>query len=164
MALTTGEAARSNAASSSTDPASSSTTQAPSVQAVPCDPVGSQSDPVDNGSSRVPRDAEPFEAGEWKVVPVHNGWLRYSKVKKRLDAHCSVHGPTCKADRILKKAPLGFLMAWLACPCESKELHDIEKIVVYSRCRVAIKAPRGTTRVRSAGCITGRIVCRDFAV
>ena len=60
--------------------------------------------------------------GDWKIQRVDGGSLRFNAKLLRLDGHGGRHGPTCKADRTLKKGPVGFLMLWLSFGAESKHV------------------------------------------
>ena len=61
-----------------------------------------------------PKVEGPRECGEWRVLKVPGGWLRYSTLKGRCDAHCGTHLRCgCKLDRSLCKGSLGLSMAWL---------------------------------------------------
>ena len=65
----------------------------------------------------------PTEGGGWKVVEVTGGFIRFNEKLQRADAHCKLHSK-CKADRVMSRGPLGFLMCWLAHDCADKEAHD----------------------------------------
>ena len=61
-------------------------------------------------------------AGDWQYLDVPGGYLAWSKNSRNLDAHCTLHGPSCKTDRTLKAnarnrgqgRPLGRHLLWLA--------------------------------------------------
>ena len=63
----------------------------------------------------------PYQViGDWKIMQVQGGTLRFNKRLQRLDAHCSQTWGTCKADRTLRKGPIGFVMLWLASESATK--------------------------------------------
>ena len=55
--------------------------------------------------------------GEWRVLGVRSGWLRYNPLLCRLEAHCGSDA-ACKMDRALRKGPAGLLCAWLVAGAE----------------------------------------------
>ena len=65
-----------------------------------------------------PRVAPPLAVGDWRVVAVRGGWLRYNATLGRLDAHCAAHAG-CKMDRALRKGLVGLLCAWLAAAADA---------------------------------------------
>ena len=75
---------------------------------------------------KLPDSYAPTESGEWKVVKLEHGWLRYSKVHQRLDCHCGTH-PGCKMDRSLRKGNIGLAVLWLRSLGGDKEDHAINK-------------------------------------
>ena len=74
----------------------------------------------------------PEIVGDWKVLKIKGGALRFNAKLQRLDAHCGQHGPTCKADRTLRKGPIGFLARWLDHTCETKQEHSDMKALISS--------------------------------
>ena len=55
-------------------------------------------------------------AGEWKLLQMPGGWLRWSSVYKRCDAHCRCCAgpPECKMDRSVKSGTVALSVLWLA--------------------------------------------------
>ena len=53
--------------------------------------------------------------GEWRVVETTGGWLRWSEIEGRVDAHCRGHpgGAKCAMNRQLKAGALGLCLLWL---------------------------------------------------
>ena len=79
----------------------------------------------------------PASIGDWVVLAVDGGWLRFNPVLKRLDAHCAdpIHNfdGKCKMDRVLSKGVIGLVMAWLsghAEPFPCKASHQFQKVVL----------------------------------
>ena len=68
----------------------------------------------------------------------------------RLDAHCSAHAK-CKCDRVLKRAPVGLLLLWLATPHASKRAHDKAKYEFSGAPRRADRDARRQAFVDAAG-------------
>ncbi|CAK0794156.1 unnamed protein product, partial [Prorocentrum cordatum] len=54
-------------------------------------------------------------AGDWVRIDVPGGHLMWSRNHSKLDAHCGVHGKSCKCDRTYRSGqrPLGRQLAWL---------------------------------------------------
>ena len=54
--------------------------------------------------------------GEWRVIKVPNGYVRWSAKLARLDAHCRVHTDQkkeCKMDRTLARGGVGLSWLWM---------------------------------------------------
>ena len=64
-------------------------------------------------------------AGQWRVIKVPGGWLRWSAIEKRVDAHCVGHrgGEKCAMNRQVAAGACGLACFW------------------FQRCH-----PQGTTR------------------
>ena len=78
----------------------------------------------------------PRAAGDWQVVQVPGGWLRFSEKASRVDAHCGRHHG-CKMDRALSKCPIGLHLAWLAADADDKAAHDLLKPAMSYDARMA---------------------------
>ena len=63
------------------------------------------------------RGPPPAMGGDWEVIAVPNGWLRWSRKLGRCDAHCRVPDHNidgeCKMDRKVTPGTLGLSMLWM---------------------------------------------------
>ena len=78
----------------------------------------------------VPRTlAPPLPVGDWRVLPVKGGWVRFNQTLKRFDSHCNKldHGQGCKMDRHMKRGVIGLALAWLGCDEVSRQTHEMQK-------------------------------------
>ncbi len=64
--------------------------------------------------------------GDWKIIRVRGGYLKFSESAGRLDAHCGLHDG-CKMDRSLRRGALGLSIAWLQSRAADKKDHDLLK-------------------------------------
>ena len=58
------------------------------------------------------------------------GYIVWDADKQSFGAHCSLtacHGKLCRANKIAKRLPLGYLVAWLMLPHEDTEISDRPK-------------------------------------
>ena len=96
---------------------------APPAPAPPGEVEPPPAPPPGAGGRKRRRDGEPgvpwrsWVIGDW-------GTIVYDEAAASLNAHCSVpaHGPLCRANKIVARLPLGYLVAWLQYP----HLHERE--------------------------------------
>ena len=67
--------------------------------------------------------------GDWRAFKWGKGWVRWSPVFDKCDAHCRAHPqkPECKLDRALKRGSLALTSLWLKADCTTYEDHLVEK-------------------------------------
>ena len=84
-------------------------------QPPPAAPPHDEDDDVDDDDSDKPATGGP---GEWLACRVEGGWIRFSRIKGKADAHCNCKGhdqkPKCKLDKTIVPGGLGLSLLWLA--------------------------------------------------
>ena len=89
--------------------------QAPHPQVPPQAPPHDEDDDVDDDDSDKPATGGP---GEWLACREEGGWIRFSRIKGKADAHCNCKGhdqkPKCKLDKTIVPGGLGLSLLWFA--------------------------------------------------
>jgi hypothetical protein len=71
---------------------------------------------ADEPATKKKKIAKPTIAEKWDKFKVGTGgsFLCHDERTNSMGAHCVKHGPLCRANKILLKAPMGYLLQWLA--------------------------------------------------
>ena len=94
----------------------------------PAPPVPAAPRPDDEMVAAIPRGRDGAPWRHWKVGGY--GFIVWDAEKQSFGAHCSktdCHGKLCRANKVAKRLPLGFLVAWLMLPHLDAEISDQPK-------------------------------------
>ena len=94
----------------------------------PAPPVPAAPRPDDEMVAAIPRGRDGAPWRHWKVGGY--GFIVWDAEKQSFGAHCSktpCHGKLCRANKVAKRCPLGYLVAWLMLPHLDAEISDRPK-------------------------------------